>query len=91
MLPAVDDFSTIGMSLSPDGGRLRVRNAGALVAIVDTSTFAVRAPGERAAEPVSDEPKPAAAGFPWLWLVLPLAAAAGGVLVIRARPAYFQK
>jgi len=91
MLPPVDDVSLIEMSLSKDGGRLRVRNAGTVVAIVDTRTFAVREPGE----PVSTEPAAAAprraiaqagdgGGFPWL--VLPLAAAAGGLVLLIRRP-----
>jgi hypothetical protein len=92
MLPPVDDVSLVGMSLSQDGSRLRVRNVGDVVAIVNTRTFAVREPGE----PATGETKPAAApprragaqpaddggGFPWLWL-LPAAGLGGLVLLIR--------
>jgi hypothetical protein len=95
MLPPVDDVSLVEMSLSRDGSRLRVRNAGDLVATVNTRTFAVREPGERA-EVASEPDEKAAApprrasaqpadddgGFPWLWL-LPAAGLGGLVLVIR--------
>jgi hypothetical protein len=92
MLPPVDDVSLVGMSLSRDGSRLRVRNAGDVVATVNTRTFAVREPGE----PATSETKLAAApprragaqpaddggGFPWLWL-LSAAGLCGLVLLIR--------
>ena len=90
MLPPNGDLSPIRMDLSGDGRRLRVRNAGSLVATVDTRTFAVQ-------EPAAAPPRRAIAqagdggGFPWLWLVLPLAMLGGGVLLLGGRPAYFQK
>jgi hypothetical protein len=90
MLPPVDDVSLVEMILSRDGSRLRVRNAGDLVATVNTRTFAVREPGEPArTEPAAAPPRRATAqagdggGFPWL--VLPLAALAGGVLLLTRR------
>ncbi len=92
MLPPVDDVSLVEMSLSKDGGQLRVHNAGSLVAIVNTRTFAVREPGEPAAtppEPAAAPPRRASAqpaddggGFPWLAL-LPAAGLGGLVLLIR--------
>jgi hypothetical protein len=96
MLGPVDDVSPVVMRLTADGRRLRVRNAGDLVATVNTRTFAVTEPGEPATNPVSAEPEPAATpprrasaqpaddggGFPWL-LLLPAAGIGGLVLVIR--------
>jgi hypothetical protein len=94
MLPPEGDLSGVRLFLSGDGERLRVRDAGTLVATVDTRTFAVREPGE----PVTSEPEPAAApprrasaqpaddggGFPWLWLLS--AAGLGGLVLLIRRP-----
>jgi hypothetical protein len=66
-------ISLIGMRLSGDGSRLRVRNAGDLVAIVNTRTFAVSEPGEPAK--AASEPHEEA-GFPWL-VLLPVAGLGG--------------
>ena len=84
MLGPVDDASLVKMRLTGAGRRLRVRNAGTLVAIVNTRTFAVREPGEAAAPPRRAIDRAGDDGdFPWL-ILLP-AVAAGGLVV------YFQK
>jgi hypothetical protein len=65
MLPPGGDYEHLRLSLNPDGSRLRVRDAGRVVAIVDTRTFAVREPGEAAEaapEPRTSEPATAPAG-----------------------------
>ena len=87
MLPPEGDLSGVRLSLTGDGRRLRVRDGGTLVAIVDTRTFAVREPGEPT--PAAAPPRRAGAqpvddggGFPWLWL-LPAAGLCGLVLLIR--------
>ena len=87
MLPPVDDVSLVEMSLSGDGERLRVRNAGTAIATMNTRSFAVSEPGENdaaAAPPRRADARPAddGGGFPWLWL-LPAAGLCGVVLRIR--------
>ncbi len=62
MLPADADLSRVTLRLNAGGSRLRVRDAGRLVATVDTRTFAVREPGE-AAEPAA-APAPASTPSP---------------------------
>jgi len=83
MLPADGDLSGVALALSPGGARLEVRDAGDLVATVDTRTFAVGEPGrERAAKPA-----PTAAGgdgFPWAPLLVG-AVVAGGCALLLAR------
>ena len=94
MLPPVDDVSLVQMSLSEDGERLRVSHAGAVVAIVDTRTFAVREPGRPAAAPpdrASAQSADDGGGFPWLVLLLLPALAGGGVLLRAQLPVGFQK
>ena len=86
MLPPEGDLSGVRLSLSGDGHRLRVRDGGTLVAIVDARTFAVREPGEPAA--TAAPPRRASAqagdggGFPWL-VLLPAVGLGGLVLLIR--------
>ena len=90
MLPADGDLSRVKLLPNADGSRLRVRDAGHLVAIVDTRTFAVREPGEPAAPepaatPASTPPAPAPerADVDGAGLLLPLAVG-GGLLVLAA-------
>jgi hypothetical protein len=97
MLPADSDLSGMHLNLSGDGRVLRVRSAAAVVALVDTHTFAVREPGEefakRADPPAEQRPAPAAAagdaGFPWqpLTAVAVLAALCGAAAMIVRRRA----
>jgi hypothetical protein len=61
MLPAGGDFERVRLRMNADGSELRVRDAGRVVAIVDTRTFAVREPGEAAAAEPTPEPATAPA------------------------------
>jgi hypothetical protein len=98
MMPADSDLSGMHLSLSADGRVIRVRSAGAVVALVNARTFAVREPGEefpkRADPPAEQRPAPAAAagetGFPWppLVAVAVLAALCGAVATIVRRGAW---
>jgi hypothetical protein len=80
--------------MSRDGRRLAVRDAGALLATVDTRTFAAREPGEPG-EPAGRETKPESAdkpagtdrsGFPWVILII-AAGVAGLAVLLSARRA----
>jgi hypothetical protein len=90
MVPTQGDLGHLRLDLSADGAELRVQNAGELVALVDTRTFAAREPGE-AAPSRSDPPReerPAAAaaadgGFPW-WGIPAIAAIAGACALAAA-------
>jgi hypothetical protein len=91
MLPPERDLAAISLRVSRDGRRMAVRDAGALVATVDTRTFAVREPGE----PAEREPKPESAdqpavtdrsGFPWVILIV-AAGVAGLAVLLSARRA----
>ena len=97
MLPTQGDLSGFRLALSADGGELRVRDAGELVALVDTRTFAAREPGEappsRSGPQREDRPAPAPAGgdngFPWFGIPA-IAFVAGvcalAVAIVRRRP-----
>jgi hypothetical protein len=61
MLPPDGDFEHVALRLNADGSRLHVRDAGRVVAIVDTQTFAVREPGEAAEAEAGPTPAPATA------------------------------
>jgi hypothetical protein len=97
MLPPNGDFTSVGLGLSQDGSRLRVSYAGDLVGTVNTRTFAVSQPGEPTEKPAAPprrataQPADDGGDFPWVWLVLPVAAVAGSVVLLGGRPAYFQK
>ena len=88
MLPTQGDLSGYRLELSDRGRELLVSRAGRLVALVDTRSFAARAPGE-APTRHSDQPKdrrPAAApagddgGFPWFGI--PAIAALAGLCAV---------
>jgi hypothetical protein len=92
MLPSASDLSAVRLRVSRDGRRIAVRDAGGLVAAVNTRTFAVREPGEEWPDPEPADRSSAVAGiadggddrdggFPWLVVILAgvggLAAAVG--------------
>jgi hypothetical protein len=87
MLAPGADLSRVRLRLNADGSLLRVRDAGRVVAVVDTRSFAVREPGEAA----DAEPTPAPATAPASAraevddgnLLLPLAIG-GGLLLLAA-------
>jgi hypothetical protein len=86
----LDDLTSADLSeqrLSLTGGTLRVEGPNGPVALVDTRTFAVRAPTAAAARPAL--PRAAAAddggGFPWLLGILALVPLAGLAAVARRR------
>jgi hypothetical protein len=95
MLAPGADLSRVRLVLSADGGRIRVRDAGELVATVDTRTFAVHEPGEAppAASPAPAAPRepiapPAENGggsFPWPVLLLAAGAGLCALAVTAAR------
>ena len=94
MLDPGADLSRVRLALSGDGGRLRVRDGGELVATVDTRTFAVSEPGEAAPAAAAADaapPQPAApppddgGGFPWPVLLLGAGAGLCALAVTAAR------
>jgi hypothetical protein len=97
MLSSTDDFSGIRLVVSRDGRTLRVRDGAGVLAIVDARTFAVREPGEAAAEPEPGETSqrtegprraaasPQSAGFPWPALLAVVLVGAVAVAIVRRR------
>ena len=75
MLPPQGDLSLVSLTVTADGRRIDVRDAGEHVATVDARTAKVSEPG--AAHVTPPPPPPDAGGFPWA--VLPVA---GGVFVL---------
>jgi hypothetical protein len=86
MLPPESDLSGYKLRLSPDGSRVRLRDAvGSLVATVDARTFAVSAPSEPRTEPATGARRASTqpgdgAGFPWLFAILLAALVAAATL-----------
>jgi hypothetical protein len=81
-----EDMSHIGLRVSADGRRLRVRDRRTALAVVDTRTFAVREPGEpAAAKPEKRAAVPRSAGFPWPVLAIGVGLAGLCALVLAAR------
>jgi hypothetical protein len=93
MLSPERDLAAVRLHVSRDGRRIAVRDADALVATVDTRTFAVREPGEPAErEPEPDDADRSSAvapgadgdddggGFPWLVVIL--VAGLGGLTAV---------
>jgi hypothetical protein len=97
MLSSRSDLSGVRLSVSADGQRIHVRDAGSLVATVDARTFAVSEPGVATPSrpPATDEPRRAIAspaddgGFPWpaLLLVAGVAGLCGAAIAIARRRA----
>jgi hypothetical protein len=100
MVRADGDLSLIDLSLSGDGGRLRVRDGGDTIAIVNTRTFAVREPGEPWPAEAQSKPEPSRAegavapaddgDFPWPPALVAAGVAAIGIAAVtmaRRRPA----
>ena len=86
MLPPESDLSGYKLRVSPDGSRVRLRDAvGGLVATVDARTFAVSAPSEPRTEPATGARRASTqpgdgAGFPWLFAILLAALVAAATL-----------